>query len=221
VERARAADPAELARVEEGQKLRLHRERQLADLVEEQRAALGDLDEPALLRGRAREGAALVAEQLALDELLAQARAVDFEERLAGARALRVDPPREPALADAGLAEQQHGRDRIARDELRRGERLAHPHRQWPGLLRSVASRRQDLGDPAQPRELGHVARDRGIADRPAVRPGDRGDADLEIELATIAAAQLHLVERRGLASGKMRTRVLELWRQRLRNETG
>ena len=47
--------------------LRLQLERQLANLVEEQRAAVGALERAAVLGVRAGEGAALVTEQLALD----------------------------------------------------------------------------------------------------------------------------------------------------------
>ena len=54
----------------------------LADLVEEQRAALGQLEAAPLARLRAGEGALLVAEQLGLDQRLRQRRAVDLDERL-------------------------------------------------------------------------------------------------------------------------------------------
>ena len=52
------------------------------DLVEEQRAARGLLDAADLGRDRAGERALLVAEQLGLEELLGQRRAVDRDERL-------------------------------------------------------------------------------------------------------------------------------------------
>ena len=54
---------------------------QLADLVEEQRAALGRLDAPGLVAHRAGERALGVAEQLARQQLLGQRRAVDGDER--------------------------------------------------------------------------------------------------------------------------------------------
>ena len=48
-----AADALELALLQHAQQLRLRLERQLADLVEEQRAAVGELEAPAaLLRAR-------------------------------------------------------------------------------------------------------------------------------------------------------------------------
>ena len=60
-------------------------ERQLADLVEEQRAAVGQLEAALALRDGAGERALLVTEQLALEQRLGQRRAVDRHER-AGAR---------------------------------------------------------------------------------------------------------------------------------------
>jgi len=71
------ADTLDLALLEDAQQLRLCRKRELADLVEKQRAASGKLDLAWLGAGRTGEGAALVAEQLALDELARQRCAVD------------------------------------------------------------------------------------------------------------------------------------------------
>ena len=66
-----AADAPELARLEHAQQLRLHVEGQLADLVEEQRAAVGVLERALARRDGAGERAALVPEELALDERVA------------------------------------------------------------------------------------------------------------------------------------------------------
>ncbi len=70
--RARRADPADLVAVERAQQLRLGIDGQLADLVEEERPALrfGERADPS--RDRSGERAALVSEQLALDELARQ-----------------------------------------------------------------------------------------------------------------------------------------------------
>src|SRR6185437_17060324 len=92
------------------EQLGLLRERQLADLVEEEGAAVGGLEEADLLVARAREGAALVAEQLGFDELLGQRRAVDGDERLVGARPVEMQRACDQLLAGAGLAEDQHRR---------------------------------------------------------------------------------------------------------------
>src|SRR5204863_352965 len=88
----------------------LERVGELADVVEEERAALGELDAAAAPRERAGERAALVPEQLALEQLLGQRRAVDGDEWSARALAPAVDRARRQLLAGAALAEQEHGR---------------------------------------------------------------------------------------------------------------
>ena len=110
--RAVAADALELALLQHAQELRLQLERELADLVEEERAAVGELEAPVRRCSRAGEGALLVAEELALDERRRERRAVDRDERPAAARARLVDRARDELLAGAGLAEEQHGRRR-------------------------------------------------------------------------------------------------------------
>src|SRR5262249_56681265 len=71
-----AADARELARLEDAEELGLERQRRLADLVEEERAAGGCLEEADLAPVGAGEGAALVAEELTLEERLRQPGAV-------------------------------------------------------------------------------------------------------------------------------------------------
>ena len=61
----------------------------VADLVEKQRAAVGQLEAARAVRDGAGEGALLVAEQLRLEQRLRQRGAVDLDERLA-ARARRA-----------------------------------------------------------------------------------------------------------------------------------
>ena len=81
-ERLVLADAADLAGFEEPQQLDLHALVQLADLVEEERAAVGDLEEPLAVRVGAGEGPLAMAEELALDQVLGQGAAVDRDERL-------------------------------------------------------------------------------------------------------------------------------------------
>src|SRR6185436_6775188 len=57
----------------------------------------------------AREGAALVAEELRLEQVLGQGRAVDLDESLAGPVRLAVDEAGDDLLAHAGLPEDQDG----------------------------------------------------------------------------------------------------------------
>ena len=68
-QRRLAADPVELAFGQHAQQPRLQRQRHVADLIEEQRAAVGLLETAAPLRIRAGERALLVTEQLRLEQL--------------------------------------------------------------------------------------------------------------------------------------------------------
>ena len=61
------AERVDFALLQEAQELRLQGERQVAYLVEEERAALGRADESVVVRVRARERALAVPEQEALD----------------------------------------------------------------------------------------------------------------------------------------------------------
>ena len=63
-----------LALLEDAEQLHLHGRGDVADLVEEERALVRELDAPRLARGRAREGALLVAEELALEQRVRQRR---------------------------------------------------------------------------------------------------------------------------------------------------
>ncbi len=83
--------------------------RHVADLVEEEGAAMRQLElaEPALLG--VGEGAALVAEQLGFEEGAGNGRARDGDERSARAPAVVMDGARHQLLARARLAAQEHG----------------------------------------------------------------------------------------------------------------
>src|SRR4029078_4900246 len=94
---------------ERAQELGLHGLGQLADLVEEQRAAVGLGEQAAARRRRAGERARRVAEQLAVGELVGDGRAVDRDER-AGPAAAIVELAGDELLADAGLAEHEQRR---------------------------------------------------------------------------------------------------------------
>src|SRR5262249_1106751 len=100
-----------LALLQDPEQLDLRLRGQLADLVEEDRAAVGQL-EAALAAGEgAAESALLVAEQLALDQAGGQGGAVDFDERVAPAPAWGtggVDGAGDQLLARARLAGDEH-----------------------------------------------------------------------------------------------------------------
>src|SRR5262249_18359458 len=105
----RRAQAPDLPLLERAQELGLDVEGQLADLVEEDGAAAGGLEGADALGVGAGEGAALVAEELALEEVLGHGAAVDDDEGAGGARARGVDAERGLALAGAGLALEEDG----------------------------------------------------------------------------------------------------------------
>src|SRR5262252_2347343 len=76
-----APDGPHLPRLEHTKELRLKRARELADLVEEERAAVCLFDEPLALSNRVAERAADVPEELALNQVLGDRAAVDRDER--------------------------------------------------------------------------------------------------------------------------------------------
>src|SRR6202034_424757 len=87
----------------------LQLDRHLADLVEEKRAAVSTLEESLVTALGAGEAAALVAEQLALDEGRRDGAAVERQERRLGAPAQVVQGLRREVLAGAALADQEDG----------------------------------------------------------------------------------------------------------------
>src|SRR5678815_1895443 len=108
LEGRRAAERRELALLEEPQELHLNGKRDVSDLVEEERAALRELDTTRLALGRPGERALLVTEELALEERLGDRAAVHGDERTVLSRALLVDFARRDLLAAAALAAQEH-----------------------------------------------------------------------------------------------------------------
>ena len=97
----RAAEALELAFLKHAQELRLRGEAHLGHLVEEQHAARRQFDLAGLCLVRAREGAALVAKQLGLEQLLGQRGAIQRDERPGPARRRGMDEPRDDFLAGA------------------------------------------------------------------------------------------------------------------------
>ena len=107
------AQALELPLLEDAQQLGLHRRRHLADFVEEQHAAVGLLDASRLGRDRAGKGAALVAEQLGLEQLIGKRRAVDGDEWPAASRRRVMNEARHDFLAGTRFAGEQHRRFRL------------------------------------------------------------------------------------------------------------
>jgi hypothetical protein len=103
-----AAHPLELPLLQDAQHLGLHGRRHVPHLVEEEGAAVGQLELPLAGRHRAGEGAALVAEELALHQLGRHRRAVHLHEGAALAPRALVEGPGHQLLAGAVLPGDQH-----------------------------------------------------------------------------------------------------------------
>ena len=149
------ADPLEGPLLQGAQQLHLQLGRHVADLVEEYRAAVGQLElaEAALLG--VGERALLVAEQLGLEQGDGNGRRRDAHERPPRAAAVVVQRARHHFLAGAGLAAQQHadvgGRD--AADglvDLLHRRVPAHQRAELPDLLEAGAERGHLLGEAAR-----------------------------------------------------------------------
>ena len=102
--------------------------RHLADLVEEQRAAVGDLEQAARVALGAGERAAHVAEQRRLQQRLGDGGAVLADERAVAARAVRMDGARDQLLAGAAFA-LDHDRQRRVGDAIEQPEQIEHARR--------------------------------------------------------------------------------------------
>src|SRR5690606_7509214 len=112
-------------RLQGAEELGLEGEGELADLVEEEGAALRLLEGALAGGGGAREGALLVAEELALHQLRGDRRAVHGDEGTLGPPAAAVDGARHQLLAGPGLAEDRD-RGQGGSDALDAVENLPH-----------------------------------------------------------------------------------------------
>ena len=83
-DRLRPADAFDRPVLQHAQQLHLHRPRHVVDVVEEDGAAVGQLEAAGVIPQRAGEGAALVAEELRLDQRLGQDRAAHRARTAAG-----------------------------------------------------------------------------------------------------------------------------------------
>ena len=163
--------------LEAAQQLRLVLERELAELVEEHRATIGALEHARAGRDRAGERAALVTEQLALDERRRDRAAIEHDERLAAPARARVERARDELLAGAGLAiddDRRLGR----RDACAQREQLAHPDRAPDHALEALLVRERDLErrvDHAEPQPARAELDDRPVLE---ARLADQRAAD-------------------------------------------
>ena len=114
---AGAADPLELLLLEDAQHLGLALQAHVADLVEEQGGAVGQVELALARLGGAGEGALDVAEQLGFDQFLGDGGAVHRHHGMAAALRLGVDGLGHQLLAGAVAAADEHpgvgGRDPV------------------------------------------------------------------------------------------------------------
>lgn len=185
------AKPLDFAVLQRAQQLGLHREGQLAHLVEKQRAAVGGLEAARALAHRAGERALDVAEQLAFGQRFRQRRAVDMHQRAIAPARQAMQPVREQLLAHAGFAKQQDrqlgvGHDLQLMQQLVDGRALADD---LPVVRGGIAGRQVAAGR-AQRADLGLEPR------------GARGGFDHDGQLAQLGlrigveGADLERVER-------------------------
>ena len=108
LDRRAAADGRVLALLQYAQQAGLRLHRHVADFVEEQRAALGLLEAAGRALVGAGEGALLVTEEFAFDEVARDRGHVDGDERSFLALAVIVQGARDQFLAGAGFAGDHH-----------------------------------------------------------------------------------------------------------------
>ncbi len=106
--RASSADALVLPFLEDAEQTRLETHVELPHLVEEQGAAGGELQASTAPGHRSREGAPLVAEELALDERWGERRAVGVDPRAVSPLGPAVQCVRCESLPHTGLSRQQH-----------------------------------------------------------------------------------------------------------------
>ena len=142
---ADAAEALDLALLQCAEKLRLEVDAQAPHLVEEQCAAVGQLELPGLPRVSAREGALLVTEQLRFEQRVGYRREVHGDERLVAPEALPMDRARHQLLAGAALRGDEHGdgRGRHLRDQLVQPRHARMPAHQRVEAMRPVEFRAQ------------------------------------------------------------------------------
>src|SRR5690606_6311040 len=106
VDRLAPSDALDLPFLQEAQKLDLQRQRNVANLVEEQGSSVGQFDLALGGLDCTGEGPLLMSEQLAFEQVLRNGRAIDGDETAVLSPARVVQALREQLLARAARAEQ-------------------------------------------------------------------------------------------------------------------
>src|SRR5262249_44094392 len=104
-----AADAVDLPVFDDAQQFGLQRERHVADFVQEQGAAVGELKLAFAEPVAPSKGARFVTKQFILEQILVQRRAIQRNERLILARAVVVQRPGDKLFAGAGFTLNEYG----------------------------------------------------------------------------------------------------------------
>ena len=104
------ADAADLVLLENAKELHLHRQRDVAHFIEQQRASLRRFEQTWPIVQRAGKRAASVAEQFTLEQGVGQRAAIHRDERAGRPRRRIVNVSGETFLANAALADDQNDR---------------------------------------------------------------------------------------------------------------
>jgi len=150
-----SAEPLDLPSLQEAQQARLALDRHVADLVEKQRTAVRRFDPAHAPLVRAGERAALIAEQLRLQQVMRNRPAVDRDERPLAAAGTLVNRERRQFLAGARLAGDEYARVGL-RDLADRAEQLLH---RLAVADHAVLADRRRIGCAVDAVERGHPAR--------------------------------------------------------------
>ena len=110
LDRLAAADGFKLLLLQHAEQFDLRLQRQVADFIEENGAAIRDFETPIAIRQRAGERSLHMAKQFALDQSGADGSAVHFHQRAVVPRAAVMDGAGHEFLARARLADDQHRR---------------------------------------------------------------------------------------------------------------
>src|SRR5207253_6290238 len=151
-DRLRAADPLELLLLEHAKQLRLEVQRQVADLVEEEGAAVCELEAADPSRDGTGEGAALVAEELALQEAGGDGGAVELDERASAPGAERVDQAPAPRSAAHPCGGSVRSADRRPTVSARRSL-TCHASSSWFNLTSGSSPDRAVIAVPCSRRQ--------------------------------------------------------------------
>ena len=108
--RSSPAQPLYLLLLQGTQELGLQFQRQVSDLVQEQRAHMSQFQSSDALRDRPGEGAFLMAKELALQQAERNGRAIQLHKGPVTSRTDCMNRPRDQLLTGPGLTQDQHGR---------------------------------------------------------------------------------------------------------------